>query len=138
MDSSHLSLLVIAPGNSSRWHPVSAQRRKISKRILLMNLFLLAWFVRWKLVVQWLFCTVLLLGFVQNGIQHPCIVPFSFFSRHFVKVQVMQPYNSTDMAIAWKNICFILSRKPDFYIVNQSMIYLCWVGLLCLMAYQPL
>ena len=32
----------------------------------------------------------------------------SFFSKHFVKVQVVQPYNSIDTVTAWKNSCFIL------------------------------
>ena len=40
--------------------------------------------------------------------------PFSFFTRCFVKVQVVQPYNSTDMAIAWKNPHFISSERSYF------------------------
>ena len=44
------------------------------------------------------------------------------FSRHFIKVQVVQPYNSTDTATAWKNSHFILSERSDFYlVVNLSI-----------------
>ena len=32
----------------------------------------------------------------------------TFFSIHFVKFQIAQPYNSTDTATAWKISCFIL------------------------------
>ena len=48
--------------------------------------------------------------------------PFILFSKHFIKVQVVQPYNSTDTAIAWKNSRFISSDWSDFHMVdNLSM-----------------
>ena len=30
-----------------------------------------------------------------------------FFSRHCIRVQVVQPYSRADTATAWKNSCFI-------------------------------
>ena len=46
----------------------------------------------------------------------------SFFSKHLIKVQLMQPYNSTDMATAWNNSCFILSERLDFHVVVKLSI----------------
>ena len=41
---------------------------------------------------------------------------------HFVRVLVVQPYNSTGMATAWMNFHFILSEKSDFLMfINQSI-----------------
>ena len=54
---------------------------------------------------------------------HNILVQFSstFFSRHFIKVQVVQQQSSSDMAIAWKNSHFILSERSDSHMVkNQS------------------
>ena len=46
----------------------------------------------------------------------------NFSSKHFFKVQVVQPYSSTDIATAWKNSCLILSEKTDFHmVVNLSI-----------------
>ena len=44
------------------------------------------------------------------------------FSKHFVKVQVVQPYNSPDIATAWRNFCFILSERLNFHIRNNLSI----------------
>ena len=57
-------------------------------------------------------------------IAHSILVQFpsSFFSKHFVKVQMVQPYSSIGTTTAWKNSCFISSKKSDFYIVNKLSI----------------
>ena len=41
----------------------------------------------------------------------------SFFTKCFVRYQVLQSYCNTDMKITWKNSHFILSGKSDFHIV---------------------
>ena len=73
------------------------------------------------MAIQLLFCKSLLPGFVQNGIQYFWVVS-NFFSKHFIKVQVVQPYNSTDTATAWKNSHFILSKRSDFHMVVKESI----------------
>ena len=64
--------------------------------------------------VKLLFCRVLLPGFVRN-IQ--ALFPSNLFSMYYVKVQVVQLYNSTDMATTCKNSHFILSERLDCHIV---------------------
>ena len=55
-----------------------------------------------------------------------CIIlvgfPSSFFSKCYLKVQVVQPYNSTDTATAWKNSCFISSETNDSYVIINLLI----------------
>ena len=34
----------------------------------------------------------------------------------------MQPYSSTDMPTAWKNLYFILLKTSDFYMINNLSI----------------
>ena len=46
----------------------------------------------------------------------------SLFSRRIVKVQVVQPFSSTDKTAAQKNSRFILSERSDFYTVNNLLI----------------
>ena len=47
----------------------------------------------------------------------------SFCSKRFVKVQVVQPYISTDTATSWKYSNLILSKKLNFYMVfNMSKV----------------
>ena len=50
----------------------------------------------------------------------------SFLSKCFIKIQVMQLYNSTDnsrdMTAAWKNSYFLLSKRLDFYMVDNLLI----------------
>ena len=53
--------------------------------------------------------------------------PSSFFSKHFVRVQVVQPYNSTDTATASKNHHFILSERISILSITcqlQSTLFL--------------
>ena len=41
---------------------------------------------------------------------------------HFIKVQVVQQYSSIDMAVDWKNSCFISSQRSDFHmVINLSV-----------------
>ena len=47
------------------------------------------------------------------------LFPSSFFSKHFITVQVVQPYSSNDMATAWKNFHFI-RKKKHFSSVDQK------------------
>ena len=48
--------------------------------------------------------------------------PSSFFNMHFICVQVVSAYNSTDMATAWKNSRFILLELLDFNMVFNLLI----------------
>ena len=41
-----------------------------------------------------------------------------FFSKRFVKAQVVQTFSSTDMGTAWKNYHFILSERSDFHMIE--------------------
>ena len=66
--------------------------------------------------MQLLFCRMLLPGFVKT-----CSTSH-FFSIHFIKVQLVQPYNNSDMATFWKNLCYILSERSDFHLGNKLMI----------------
>ena len=55
---------------------------------------------------------------------HSILVLFSssFFSRRFLWIQVVYPYNSADRASLWKNACFILSERPYIHrVVNLSI-----------------
>ena len=51
--------------------------------------------------------------------QNPCEVPIKLFLNHFVKVQMVQPYNITDIATALKHIHFISS---DFQVADSMSI----------------
>ena len=55
------------------------------------------------MVVQLLLCQMLLSEFVQNNKQNPCVVPIQLFFMHFVSIQIVQPYSSTDPATIWEN-----------------------------------
>ena len=58
-----------------------------------------------QVAIQQLFHGVLLPEFVQDSMQHPCLVNIKFFLKCFIKVLVVQPYNTvTD----WKKFHFIL------------------------------
>ena len=59
-------------------------------------------------------------SFFQSSSQHPFVLQLSFFSKHFVKV--VQPYNTTDLAIACKNSQWFLSERSDFYMINTLSI----------------
>ena len=59
------------------------------------------------MAVQLLFCWVLLPRYVQNRMLHSCVIPILCFFL-IIKVQMVQPYNSTDTDIARKNFHFIL------------------------------
>ena len=50
------------------------------------------------------------------------ILPSSFFSGHFVSVQVVHPYSSIDTTAAWKKLRFILSVRFDFHMTDSSSI----------------
>ena len=53
----------------------------------------------------------------------PLLWNFHLTSSHrFIRVQRVQPYSSTDTAIAWKKSRFILSKKLDFHIINNVLI----------------
>ena len=49
-------------------------------------------------------------------------LPSSFFSSRFVSVHVMQPYSSIDVTAAWKKLCFILSVRSDFHVIDSLLI----------------
>ena len=49
-------------------------------------------------------------------------LPSSLFSRRFVRVQVVQPYSSTDITTAWKNCRFSLSVRSDFHMTDNLFV----------------
>ena len=49
-------------------------------------------------------------------------LPSSLFSSRFVRVQVVQPYSSTDTTTAWKNCLFNLSVRFDFHTTDNLFI----------------
>ena len=49
-------------------------------------------------------------------------LPSRFFSSHFVSVQVVHPYWSIDTTAAWKKLCFILSVRFDFHMIDSLSI----------------
>ena len=51
--------------------------------------------------------------------------PSSFFSKHSVKVQVVQPYYNTDTATVNKNYLFILSERLGF------LVYILYIQFKC-------
>ena len=73
------------------------------------------------MVIHQLFCGVLLPGFVQNSTQHPGEVSTKLFAKHFVQVQVVQPYHSAEMAAVRKNSCFILTECLDSHTVSSLL-----------------
>ena len=44
---------------------------------------------------------------------------FSFFSLFLVSVNVVHPWNSIDVPIAWKKVRLILSDTSDFHIIDS-------------------
>ena len=57
---------------------------------------------------MWVFAGQLTLVYLCAGVQRWMLLTSSLFSRHFIEVQVVQPYNITDTAIALKTSHFIL------------------------------
>ena len=49
-------------------------------------------------------------------------LPSNLFSRRFVRVQVVQPYNRTDITTAWKNCHFNLSVRSDFHMTDNLFV----------------
>ena len=49
-------------------------------------------------------------------------LPFSFFSRRFVSVQIVHLYSSIDTTAAWKILRFILSVRSDFHMIDSLSI----------------
>ena len=55
------------------------------------------------------------------NIAHNILVklPSSFFSSRFVSVQVVHPYSSINTTAAWNKLCFILSVRSDFHMIDS-------------------
>ena len=49
-------------------------------------------------------------------------LPSSLFSRYLVRVQVVQPYSSTDITTARKNCRFSLSVRSDFHMTDNLVV----------------
>ena len=49
-------------------------------------------------------------------------LPSSLFSRHFVRVQVVQPYSNTDTTTAWQDCQFSLSVRSDFHMTDNLFV----------------
>ena len=83
-------------------------------------------FVRWELSD----CTTAVLwDAASRNCSKLCIILVYFLSslffQHFVKVQAVPPYNSTDIAKALKNSDFILSEKLKLQMVDNLSISVC-------------
>ena len=81
----------------------------------------LDFFLKW-VAVQLLFSEVLLLGFVQNSTQLPCVVLILLFSNHFDKVHVLHLYGSTDTVTAWITFRLFSWEISDFHTVDNLSI----------------
>ena len=152
LDSFLLSISIIL-NRSSRWHPVSAQNWCILDFAGIPTLLYpckestgelhlwvcpyfsnsaqhvsFRWFARWEVsghtaAVLSGWCFKELFKAVCNILMQ---FQFSFSSKHFAEVQVVQPYNSTKTATTWKNSDFILSERLGFHMVdNMSIAVLC-------------
>ena len=150
--SRHFSLSFIASGGSSGLHPISSHSCCIyvlagcpdfaqpyvgvhrstslmSSSLLLQQcptcLVHLTWIVfvmggRWP--YSW--CLVGCCRQDLFNIAHRILVSLasSFFSSRFVSVQVMHQYSSIDTTAAWKKLCFILSVRSDFHMIDSLLI----------------
>ena len=81
----------------------------------------------WIICEMWdkWFYTSYFLGYCfQDVLKKPatslCFPYQTIFSKHCIKIQVVQPYNSTDTATVWKKSLFILSN-----ISNLQMLLTC-------------
>ena len=72
----------------------------------------------WQVVVQLLFCEVLIQGLFNIAHALLLLLLSSFFSIRLVCIHV-HLYSSTDMTTAWKKLCFILSVRSDFHMTNS-------------------
>ena len=150
--SCYFSLSFIASGMSSGLHPVSSHRcyryvragrpafarpyvgvhrstSIMSSSFLLKQcpacLVRLAWIVfvmggRW----QYSWCLVGCCHQDLFNIARNILVwlPSSFFSSRLVSAQVVHPYSGIDMTAACKKLCFILSVRSDFHMIDNLSI----------------
>ena len=147
--SRHFSLSFIASGRSSGLHPVSSHSccmyvragrpafarpyvgvhrstSLMSSSLLLSQcpacLVRLTWIVfvmggRWP--YSWCFvgcCRQDLFNIARSILLK---LPSSFFSSRLVSVQVVHLYSSINTTAAWKKLCFILSVRSDFHMINS-------------------
>ena len=147
--SHHSSLSSITSDRSSRLHPVSIKNycrwvlighptlaqpcEGVHRRTLLMSLSLLLYLCPTCLI--WM---VLEMGgrrpynccFVGCYFQdlfrmtHSILVQFlsSFFSIRLVSIHVVHPYSRINTTTVWKKLCFILSDRFDFYMIDNLSI----------------
>ena len=146
--SRHVSLSVITSGRSSGLHPVSSHSccmyvragrpafarpyvgvhrstSLMSSSLLLQQcpacLVRLTWIV-FMLGGRWPYSWCLLGVAARTCSVLLTTLPSSFFSSHFVSVQVVHPYSSIDTTAAWKKLHFILSVRSDFHMINSLSI----------------
>ena len=148
--SRYLSMTIIAFDKSSWRHQMSVQSwhmkvftgrqvkriRSQKKRMLLTSLtFLLQYcsshlapltWINYEIGGKWPYSCCLVGYFFQDLFKTACSILMyflsSFFSMHFVRLQVVQPYSSTDIDKAWKNVRYILSGISDFHMVVKLLI----------------
>ena len=134
--SRHPSLLFIAPDWSSRCvrilMSVSFYWSAITRASSLLHHKCPACLVRSNLMVwdgshvavNWLFCDVLLPGFVHFSLGILVLLLFScsFFLMRLVSVYVVHPYHSIYSAAAWKKSDFISSARFDFHMIDSLSI----------------
>ena len=74
------------------------------------------------MALRQLFYRALLLGFVQDSVQHSHIHQIFFFSLCVFSVYVVHPYSSMASAIPLKKSCCILSDRSDFHLIDNQPI----------------
>ena len=150
--SRHFSLSFIASGRSSGLHPVSSHScwmyvqaghpafaqpyvgvhgstSLMSSSLLLqqypaclLHLTLIVFMMGGRWLYSW--CLVGCCRQDLFNIAHNILVLLSssFFSSHFVSIQVVHPYSSINTTAAWKKLCSILSVRFDFHMIDSLSI----------------
>ena len=71
---------------------------------------------RWSYSCSFMRCCIQDLFMIANDF---FVVPIYLFSKHFVRVHEVHPYNTMNTATAWKKSRFILSDRLDFHRINS-------------------
>ena len=74
------------------------------------------------MVIQLLFHGVLLPGFFNIACSILVQFPSSFFSIHFVSVNMVHLYSRSDTTAAWKKSHFISLDRSDFHMINSPSV----------------
>ena len=73
-----------------------------------------------QVAVQLLFYGMLLPGFIPKYVEFLCCSHLDLFSKHFIGLQMMQPYNSTNTVAARKKF-FVILWEVEFSYERQTV-----------------